>query len=336
MPESPVVNSPQVNQSQLPQDEPFAADSGQDLTLDDYQREAMRTDILPSGDRTSPNDDRFVLPLLGLAGEVGALASEWKKRRRDASGYRAFTEELREELGDALWYTAVLANRAGLRLSDVANFNLAKTRESYLADTILPSLPLYDDNQPEQEQLPRHLTVLFDEQTVDRAGEQIPVVTMRVADDPSITVGDPIDDNAETNDDYRYHDVFHLAHMAVLGWSPVLRTILQPKRKRRSDARLDRVEDGGRAIAIEEGLTAAVFTEAARHSYFATAERVPRELLKSCVRMTAHLEVSSRTTADWQHAILAGYRVYNQLRQHRRGRVDADMTARSLRFTPVE
>lgn len=30
-------------------------------------------------------------------------------------------------------------------------------------------------------------------------------------------VGDPLDDNSEHDDPYRYHDVFHLAHMTVLG-----------------------------------------------------------------------------------------------------------------------
>jgi len=30
-------------------------------------------------------------------------------------------------------------------------------------------------------------------------------------------VGDPLDDNSEHDDAYRYHDVFHLAHMTVLG-----------------------------------------------------------------------------------------------------------------------
>lgn len=304
------------------------------LTLDDYQHQALRTDILPQEDATGSDDDRFVLPLLGLAGEVGALATEWKKRRRDVSGYRAFTDELREELGDALWYMAVLADRAGLPLSEVARFNLEKTREAYGRSGAMQPHNLYDEGRPIAEQLPRTLAVLVDERPIQRDGDTITAVTMRLADDPTVTIGDPIDDNADTDDDYRYHDVFHIAHMAVLGWSPVLRTIFSPKRKRRTDPRADRIEDGGRAIAIEEGLTAAVFAEAARHSYFTTAERVPRELLKSCVRMTAHLEVASRSLADWEQAILTGYRVFDQIRHHRRGRIEADMINRTVRFTP--
>jgi NTP pyrophosphatase (non-canonical NTP hydrolase) len=303
------------------------------LTLDEYQRLALRTDILPHGANTD-NDDRFVLPLLGLTGEVGALATEWKKRRRDITGYRAFTDELREELGDVLWYVAVLADRTGLRLSDIADFNLRKTREAFLIDHSLPPHPLYDEDRPSHEQLPRHLAVIFQERITDRGGEQVSAVTVHLADDSATQVGDFIDDNSDTDDDYRYHDVFHLAHMAVLGWSPVMRTLLRPKRKRR-DSRTDRIEDGGRAIAIEEGLTAAVFAEARLHSYFSTAERVPGELLKSCQRMTSHLEVASCTTADWQQAILAGYRAYNFLREHRAGLIVADMTTRTITCSPL-
>ncbi|MGW7530630.1 hypothetical protein ACWGJ5_46485, partial [Streptomyces sp. NPDC054783] len=31
---------------------------------------------------------------------------------------------------------------------------------------------------------------------------------------------------ARVEDDYRFHDAFHLAHAAVLGWSPVSRFLL--------------------------------------------------------------------------------------------------------------
>jgi hypothetical protein len=81
-------------------------------------------------------------------------------------------------------------------------------------------------------------------------------------------VGDPLDDNSEHSDDYRYHNVFHLAHMAVLGWSPVMRRLLGCKRSELPT--VDRVQDGGRAAAIEEGLTAYMFTMAGEHSFFST------------------------------------------------------------------
>ena len=61
-------------------------------------------------------------------------------------------------------------------------------------------------------------------------------------------LGNELTDNAYENDGYRYHDVFHLAYAAVLGWSPVIRKLMD--RKRKSDPQIDRIEDGGRATAL--------------------------------------------------------------------------------------
>ncbi len=145
-------------------------------------------------------------------------------------------------------------------------------------------------------------------------------------------VGDPLDDNSDEDDEYRYHDAFHLAHMAVLGWSPVMRSLLRVKRNSFRD--VDRVQDGGRAIAIEEGLSAYVFSTARAHSYFDSATNVPAEITKACRGMTAHLEVARRTAQDWEYAILAGYRAFNALTRHRGGTLRADLNKRALDFTP--
>lgn len=48
-------------------------------------------------------------------------------------------------------------------------------------------------------------------------------------------------------------------------------------RKRAGMPAVDRIQDGGRAIAIEEGLTAYVFTMAAQHSFFTNYAHVPAE-----------------------------------------------------------
>ena len=298
-----------------------------DLTFDEYQRLAALTDKLPGED-----EDRLVLPLLGLVGEVGALASEWKKLRRDSTGYHSFTEQVREELGDALWYMAILAERADLQLAELAQANLDKVNDLFGSGETLQHH--YDADHPESEQLPRELAVSFRQTSIDRGGQQVPGIRIEVLG-TGVAIGDALDDNSDVDDDYRYHDVLHLAHMAVLGWSPVMRATLRPKRKRRA-GRDDRVEDGGRAIAIEEGLTAAVFAEARSHSYFATADRVPGALIKSCRAMTSHLEVADRSAGDWQRAILTGYRAFNYLVHHREGVIVADMTARSLSCHPLE
>lgn len=302
------------------------------LTLDEYQAQAVRTDVLPA--REQGGDDAFVLPLLGLVGEIGGLATELKKRGRDAQGYRGFDAELREELGDALWYLAILADHAGLALSELAHDNLVKAAEAFGAPPQLPQRASYDSNRPEEERLPRQLMVSFTEHLVERHGDFVPTVIVRVLDGDGQAIGDPLDDNSIYDDDYRYHDVFHLAHMAVLGWSPVLRATLRPKRKRRG-TRQDRVEDGGRAIAIEEGLTATVFSEAKLYSYFASADRVPGDLLKLCRRLTAGLEVADRSAGEWQQSILTGYRAFSQLRRNKGGVIVADRDAATVEYRTV-
>lgn len=60
---------------------------------------------------------------LGLCGESGEVAEHLKKRIRDGHLDLA---AVKKELGDVLWYVAVLANELGLTLGDVANTNVLK------------------------------------------------------------------------------------------------------------------------------------------------------------------------------------------------------------------
>lgn len=290
------------------------------MNLDEYEHAVATTDIL---------DDDIVLPMLGLAGEVGSLVAEYKKRQRDRVGYRAFPDEVREELGDLFWYATALARRCNLRLDDILTDNVRKTRERFLQPDTPPVQHAFDEAAGPSEQLPRSLDVTFAED-VDHHRGAAPVPIVRIYRGRE-AIGDPLDDNSDDNDDYRFHDVFHLAHMAVLGWSPLMRSLLGTKRS--TDRDTDRVQDGGRAIAIEEGLTAYVFSAARQHNFFRTATTLPTEILKACQGMTGHLEVARRTTQDWEYAILAGYRVFADLVDHRGGIVHADLLRRSLTYT---
>src|SRR6185369_13468344 len=103
-----------------------------------------------------------------------------------------------------------------------------------------------------------------------------------------INIGSALTDNRMTDDDYRFHDVFHLAYAAVLGWSPVLRALL--RRKRKSRPQIDEVEDGARAGIIEEAVSTLVFNNAARHLFYEGMEGIDYELLKAVRRMVAGLE----------------------------------------------
>lgn len=83
------------------------------LTLNDYQTAARKTDR--AADRT------LAFPLLGLFGEVGTLLSVVKKKQRDAASYIGYAPHVIEELGDVLWYFAIIADRAGIQLSDIGH-----------------------------------------------------------------------------------------------------------------------------------------------------------------------------------------------------------------------
>lgn len=294
------------------------------MDIGEYQRRSAGSDILP--------DDDLTMTLLGLAGEVGNLSAEYKKQQRDTVGYRAFRDEVREELGDLIWYAAALARRCDLDLDEILTENLHKTGLRFNRPLDPPPHRLFDEQRPPGEQFPRQLDITFTETTeTDRGARPVPVVRIYRG---TSAVGDPLDDNRDDNDDYRYHDALHLGHMAVLGWSPTLRGLLDVKRKGDRDA--DRIQDGGRSAALEEGLTAYVFSVATEHSLFATSNRVPADLIKACRRMTSHLEVAERSTADWEHAILSGYRAFRELRDHRGGTLHADLEARTLTFTPPD
>jgi NTP pyrophosphatase (non-canonical NTP hydrolase) len=92
------------------------------MECDDYQRAAMRT----ARDESAP--DEFMHLVLGLVGEAGEIAEKVKKLVRDKNGdlARLDRDDMAAELGDVLWYTAVLANFLGLSLDDVARRNVDK------------------------------------------------------------------------------------------------------------------------------------------------------------------------------------------------------------------
>ena len=85
-------------------------------------------------------------------------------------------------------------------------------------------------------------------------------------------VGDPLTDNNYRDDGYRFHDVFHLAHAAILGWSPILRALM--KRKRRSNPELSRREDGRPSMIAEEGIVAMLFSYAERRNFLKSETQI--------------------------------------------------------------
>jgi NTP pyrophosphatase (non-canonical NTP hydrolase) len=297
------------------------------MRFQEYQLEAQKTDQVP-GNRTDDDRAGIMVPLLGLAGEAGSLLTEYKKWLREGASYQIFKDRVAEELGDILWYISNIASKEGLCLEVIATENLKKAASRWLpaAQGEVSQLPKFDATFPAGEQFPRQFRVEFGEET-SADGVR---VTMRMDGHP---LGNPLTDNAYESDGYRYHDVFHLAYAAVLGWSPVLRDLMN--RKRKSDRQADQVEDGGRAIAIEEGISALVFGYAHDHAYLERVDHVDYGVLRTIKQLTNHLEVSACSEHQWQDAILQGFAAWRLLQSHRKGILAGNLERRTIEFCPV-
>ena len=87
------------------------------LTMDTYQQQAKATAVYPE-----VKADQYLIA--GLAGEVGELASIFAKHWRGDGDLNP--DHARAELGDILWFVAILAGELGYSLSEVAENNLDK------------------------------------------------------------------------------------------------------------------------------------------------------------------------------------------------------------------
>ena len=288
------------------------------MELNEYQYLANKTDQQPEKGAFGANPRSILVPLLGMAGEVGELLGEHKKWLRDGDSYKLFPERVKEELGDLLWYLSNVATKHGLTLEEVASYNLHKTGRRWQAlDTDKLHQRLFDEDFPPSERLPRQMDISIEEE----AG--IAITTIDGA-----KYGDPLTDNRYEDDGYRFHDISHLSFASILGWSPTLRALL--RRKRKSDPKVDEVEDGGRAIVIEEGISAMVFSYAERRNFLDGAEGVNYDLLRTIKDMTSHLEVSARTEGDWESAIMTGFDIWRQVKAKGKGQIHADLEQRTI------
>ena len=292
------------------------------LTFKAYQATAKDTDRNSGADLKS-----VVIPLLGLVGEAGSLLGEYKKLLRDGGAHKRFKQQAEEELGDILWYVANIATKFDLDLSALAQRNLIKTRQRWSTPAGVPAT--LDEGDPPAQQFPRKFVYSLQHETV--AGRQKVVVR----DEAGNPVGDAVTDNSYDDDGYRFHDVIHFAFMAKLGWSPVLRKLLGKKRKQADDPTKDEVEDGARAAAIEEAIATTVAEYARRHGGLEGTDSVDWAILQWVRRMTEDREVSVRTEAEWEAAIVTAIKVWKQVHDAGGGRVRGDLIARTLTMEPL-
>lgn len=290
------------------------------MDLNSYQRLAQVSDRVPLGSTGNSGAD-FMVPLLGLAGETGELLSEYKKHLRDGESHLLFKDKVSEELGDLLWYIANVAEKFNLKLEDIAQKNLAKADGRWgKTDT---SEVIFDAGYPEGEKLPRRFEIKLGEVMV--AGK--PKIRMLLN---GTQIGDELTDNAEDPDGYRFHDVFHLAYIAVLGWSPVLRSLM--KKKRKSDPAVDEVQDGGRAQVIDEAVAALVFDYAKEHKWLEDVNELDYKLLRTIKGVTSLLEVKARSMGEWQRAIILGFEVWRKVLASNGGVLVVDQDLKTITY----
>ncbi|MGA2256101.1 MAG: nucleotide kinase domain-containing protein [Thermoguttaceae bacterium] len=289
------------------------------MDFNTYQERATKTDRNPGTGKKG-----MMIPLLGLAGEAGQVLSEYKKYLRDGESHTLFKERFAEELGDLLWYLANAATKFGLSLAELAEQNLAKCEDRWGS---LPDRAPFDTGFPDGQRFPRKFLVDFN--TFHHENEVSRVRVMYKGK----PFGDELTDNAYVKDGYGYHDALHLSFAAVLGWSPLTRKLLGVKR--RDDNRLDlveRVEDGGRAIATEEGLATMIFAYARDYNWLEGKSSVSTELLRMVENMTTHLEVSVCTPGEWEQAIVQGFAVWREIKKCGDGTLVVNLDDRSIRI----
>ena len=212
---------------------------------------------------------------------------------------------------------------AKLAFADVARGNLRKARGAFIAPQS-EDLVDFDVEFGVEEQLPREFRIRINQRGTGRSYLQW----------NGVFIGDPLTDNIADPDGYRFHDVFHFAYAAILHWSPVVRALIKHKRKSRPE--YDEAQDSGRAIVVEEGLTAWIFTRAKELNLFEGQERVSLGMLKTIGEFVAGYEVSQCPLKLWERAILEGYGVFRQIRVAEGGWIIGDRARRTIRYAPLE
>ncbi len=94
------------------------------MDLNEYQKKALVTALYKK-------EHKIIYPALGLGNEAGEVQGKIKKWLRGDDGENgAMSDErktaLKGELGDVLWYLAVLASDLGLSLGEIAQDNVDK------------------------------------------------------------------------------------------------------------------------------------------------------------------------------------------------------------------
>lgn len=95
------------------------------MTFDEYQKEALTTVY----NTQEPLMEKTIWAM-GVAGEAGEVVEKWKKivAYKEGNISKEDLAELGKELGDVVWYIAVMAHSLGLSFDDIMAKNLEKLK----------------------------------------------------------------------------------------------------------------------------------------------------------------------------------------------------------------
>lgn len=202
---------------------------------------------------------------------------------------------------------------------EVVNYNIQKTSGRFIRPNN-SDLPVFDESYPDFEQLPEEFEIQF----VQRTDRQQAMMLN------GVFIGDPLTDSIVDVDGYRFHDVFHFSHAAILHWSPTFRSLL--KRKRKSNPEVDEGQDGGRAIVVEEGLTAWIFAIAKENQFFSNNRNLTFDLLKNIGHFVTGFEVDQCPLILWEEAVLKGYEVFREVKKNNGGIIVGSKLDRTIEY----
>ena len=99
------------------------------MNFNEYQKHARSTAIYPK-------EYKVIYPALGLCGEAGEVADKIKKTIRGDRPLEEVIGNIADELGDVLWYLAILADDLGITLDQIAHWNVAKLNRRWRKNKI--------------------------------------------------------------------------------------------------------------------------------------------------------------------------------------------------------
>ena len=241
----------------------------------------------------------------------------------DMLGIKKFDEKTHDLLYTFLELYLQAIQAANLSFSKIVSMNIDKTRGRFL-NPDASTLPTFDSDFPDEERLPQQFEIKVKQRISGQCYLQW----------NGVFIGEPLTDSILDPDGYRYHDVFHFAYAAILHWSPTFRSLI--KQKRKSVPMIDEAQDGGRAIVIEEGLTAWIYSQAKHLNLFEGESSISFDLLKVVKQSVQGYEVESCPLKLWERAILEGYDVFRKVLKNNGGIVVGDRRNRSITYKPID